>query len=56
MSSVKFASVVMFYMHLKYDHKVFRTLFTGPLMLAGITMVGLMFLFAKLSIRLGLLT
>ena len=31
MSAVKFAIVVMFYMHLKYDHKLFRALFTGPL-------------------------
>ena len=24
MSAVKFAMVVLFYMHLKYDHKLFR--------------------------------
>ena len=29
MSAVKFAIVVLFYMHLKYDHKLFRALFTG---------------------------
>src|SRR6185503_14575698 len=34
MSAVKFAIVVMFYMHLKYDHKLFRALFTGPLVIA----------------------
>ena len=56
MSTVKFFIVAMYYMHLKYDHKLFRTLFTGPLLLAGLTMIGLMFLFAKLSIRLGLLS
>ncbi|MFL5614751.1 MAG: cytochrome C oxidase subunit IV family protein [Gemmatimonadaceae bacterium] len=51
MSAVKFAIVVMFYMHLKYDHKVFRALFTGPLIIAVTTIVALMFLFAKLVIR-----
>ena len=55
MSTAKFAIVAAYYMHLKYDHKLFRTLFTGPLMLAGLTMIGLMFLFSKLSIKLGLL-
>ena len=56
MSTVKFVIVVMFYMHLKYDHKIFRSLFSGPLLLAGITLIGFMFLFSKLSIKLGLLT
>ena len=48
MSAVKFAIVVMFYMHLKYDHKLFRALFTGPLIIAGVTMVVLLFLFGQL--------
>ena len=56
MSAVKFAIVVMFYMHLRYDHKLFRALFTGPFIVAAFTMIGLMFLFGKLAIRLGLLT
>jgi cytochrome c oxidase subunit 4 len=46
----------MFYMHLKYDHKLFRSLFTGPLFIAALTLIGLLFLFAKLSVRLGLLS
>ncbi|MEO7457759.1 MAG: cytochrome C oxidase subunit IV family protein [Gemmatimonadaceae bacterium] len=50
MSAVKFAIVVMFYMHLRYDHKLFRVLFTGPLIIAMTTLVGLMFLFGKLSL------
>jgi len=49
MSAVKFAIVVMFYMHLKYDHKLFRALFTGPLLVAMATLVALLFLFAKLG-------
>ena len=51
MSAVKFAIVVMFYMHLKYDHKLFKALFTGPLMIAMATLISLMFLFGKFSGR-----
>ena len=53
MSAVKFAIVVMFYMHLKYDHKLFRALFTGPLMIAIVTMIVLLFLFGHLAIHAG---
>ncbi len=53
MSAVKFAIVVMYYMHLKYDHKLFRALFTGPLAVAIVTLIGLLFLFSKLAIRLA---
>jgi len=49
MSAVKFAIVVLFYMHLKYDHKIFKALFTGPLIIAISTLVALMFLFHKFS-------
>ena len=52
MSAVKFAVVVMFYMHLKYDHKLFRALFTGPLLIAVFTITALLFLFHQLSISL----
>jgi cytochrome c oxidase subunit 4 len=52
MSAVKFAIVVMFYMHLKYDHKLFRALFTGPLIIAAVTITALLFLFHQLSIKL----
>lgn len=54
MSAVKFVIVVLYYMHLKYDHKLFKALFTGPLIVAGCTMIGLMFLFSKLVLRLGI--
>ena len=50
MSAAKFTIVVMFYMHLKYDHKLFKILFTGPLIIAGATIVALLFLFRQLSI------
>jgi cytochrome c oxidase subunit IV len=53
LSAAKFAIVVMFYMHLKYDHKLFRALFTGPLIVAVITLIALLFLFGQVAIRLG---
>jgi cytochrome c oxidase subunit IV len=53
MSAVKFAIVVLFYMHLKYDARLFRALFTGPLIIAVVTLISLMFLFGHLAIRLG---
>ncbi|MDQ2666015.1 MAG: cytochrome C oxidase subunit IV family protein [Gemmatimonadota bacterium] len=50
MSAIKFFIVVAFYMHLRYDHKLFRVLFTGPLIIAMTTIVGLMFLFGKVTL------
>ncbi len=55
MSAVKFFTVVYYYMHLKYDHKIFRALFTGPLTIAALTLIGLLFLFSKIAIKIGLL-
>ncbi len=51
MSAAKFLIVVMFYMHLKYDHRLFRVLFAGPLLIAALTLLGLMFLFGHLYIK-----
>jgi cytochrome c oxidase subunit 4 len=51
MSGAKFAIVVMFYMHLKYDHKLFRALFTGPLIIAIITLIVLLLLFGQITVR-----
>ncbi len=56
MSGVKFFTVVAYYMHLKYDHKIFRALFSGPLAVAALTLIGLLFLFSKLAIKIGLLS
>ena len=53
MSAVKFATVVLFYMHLRYDHRLFRVLFTGPLIIAIVTIISLLFLFGHLVVRLG---
>ena len=53
LSACKFAIVVMFYMHLRYDHRLFRALFTGPLLIAMSTIVALLFLFGQLAMRLS---
>lgn len=50
MSAGKFTIVVMFYMHLKYDHKIFRALFTGPLIIAACTLVAFLFLFGYVPV------
>ena len=51
MSVAKFAIVVMFYMHLKYDAKIFRGLFIGPLIIAIIVLISLLFLFGHLTLH-----
>ena len=53
MSAAKFIIVVMFYIHLKYDPRLFRALFTGPLLIAILTLISLLFLFGHLLIRIG---
>lgn len=50
MSAGKFLIVVLFYMHLKFDHKLFKVLFTGPLIIAGATIVALLFLFGQFAL------
>ena len=52
MSAAKFVIVVLFYMHLKYDHKLFRALFTGPLLIAFATILALLLLFGQIGSRL----
>lgn len=51
LSAVKFALVVMFYMHLKMDNKFFTFLFGGPALLASGMMIGLLFLFGVFALR-----
>jgi cytochrome c oxidase subunit 4 len=51
LSALKFAIVVLLYMHLKYDHKIFKALFTGPLIIAICTLIALMLVFGKFSGR-----
>lgn len=50
MSAAKFAIVVLFYMHLKFDNKIFKALFSGPLIIAGLTIVALLFLFGRFAL------
>jgi cytochrome c oxidase subunit 4 len=45
MSALKFAIVAMFYMHLKFDHKLFSWLFVVPMALAAAVILALMLLF-----------
>lgn len=45
LSGVKFSMVVMFYMHLKYDDRIFSTLFVGGLLLAFAVVTALLGLF-----------
>ena len=46
MSILKFALVVGFYMHLRYDSKVFTSMFVGPLLIAIGIILALMALFS----------
>jgi cytochrome c oxidase subunit 4 len=50
LSAVKFAIVVMFYMHLKMDSRFFTLLFGGPLLLASGVLLGLLFLYGVMSL------
>jgi cytochrome c oxidase subunit 4 len=45
LSALKFALVAMFYMHLKFDHKLFSWLFVVPMGIAAAVIVALMKLF-----------
>ena len=45
LSSAKFALVVMFYMHLKRDHRLLTLIFTLPLLIAVAVAVALLALF-----------
>lgn len=45
LSAMKFALVVLFYMHLKFDNRLFSTLFTLGLTIAGCIIIALILLF-----------
>lgn len=45
LSAVKFALVVAFFMHLKYDSSLLRGIFLGPLAVAAAIILGMMALF-----------
>lgn len=44
----KFALVVLFFMHLKFDHRLFSGLFTGPLLVSTAVVLAMLALFGKL--------
>ncbi len=50
LSGTKFALVVMFFMHLKTDHKLFTAIFTLPLLLAVAVIIALLFLLGAFSL------
>jgi cytochrome c oxidase subunit IV len=45
LSVAKFIIVVLFYMHLKFDHPIFGRVFWAPLFLAVLVVVGMIILF-----------
>ena len=44
----KFALVVLFFMHLKYDDLIFSGLFTGPVLVSTAVVLAMLALFGKL--------
>jgi cytochrome c oxidase subunit IV len=48
LSAGKFLTVVLFYMHLKFDSAIFRRVFFAPLLLAVLVVTGLVILFKVL--------
>lgn len=48
LSAAKFFIVVLWYMHLKYDSRLFRQVFFAPLSLAVLVVVGMVVLFKVL--------
>jgi cytochrome c oxidase subunit 4 len=47
LSAIKFTLVALFFMHLKFDNKLFSMVFSGPLLLALSVMVALLSLFHR---------
>lgn len=48
LSALKFFIVVLFYMHLKFDSKIFGRVFFAPLFLATLVVLGMIILFKVL--------
>ena len=46
LSAIKFAMVAMFFMHLRFDHRLFSILFVGGVLLASAVIMALMALFS----------
>ena len=50
LSAAKFVLVVLFYMHLRFDHPLFSRVFFAPLFLAVLVVVSLVILFKYLPL------
>ncbi len=50
LSGAKFGLVVLFYMHLKSDHRLFTMIFAIPLLIAIAVAVALLFLFGVVAL------
>jgi len=50
LSAGKFSLVVMFYMHLKFDSRIFSGVFLAPMSLAMVVIIGLILLFKVLPL------
>ena len=48
LSAAKFILVILFYMHLKFDSRLFSSVFVGPLLLAVTAVISLVILFRVL--------
>jgi len=48
LSALKFAIVVLFYMNLKFDDRMFSRVFFAPLFLAALVVIGMILLFKVL--------
>ncbi len=48
LSALKFFIVVLFYMHLKFDSRIFGRVFFAPLLLATLVVIGMIILFKVL--------
>jgi len=50
LAAVKAALVAMFYMHLRFDSRIFSAVFVGPLLLAGALVIALMALLGSVHV------
>lgn len=49
LSTLKFVLVVLFYMHLKMDHRLFSFVFLAPMVLAVLVVISMVLLFTVLA-------
>jgi len=51
LSAAKFSLVVLWFMHLKFDSRLFSAMFVGGLLLAAAVLIALLFLFQAFTLR-----